>query len=183
MFLLSNFVLKNMGIVKSTSAIASYSIAIGMVIYAAIYLYILYYHQEKLAFFNTILMYVVSIDLLLSSAVYNKQMLDTKSEEYNDNNTIEHSLMEENDNETEDETECETENVDLLTEENELVASEESTEGSTEESSINEFDEEMDINNTETNQVNMIYSSKFTEDNPTPNTQVQIPSIVVSEMK
>ena len=76
MFLLSNFVLNSIGASKSSSAVATYSIASGLIIYAGIYLYVLFYHQEKLAFLNTILIYVVSIDLLLSGALYNKQVID-----------------------------------------------------------------------------------------------------------
>jgi hypothetical protein len=119
MFLLSNFILKQMGSIKSSSAIATYSIAIGLVIYAALYVYVLFYHQEKLAMFNTILIYVVSIDLLLSSALYNKQILDKNENE----SETESEMQTENENDLNVDTDDE-----LLSEEDELVASDESTE-------------------------------------------------------
>jgi hypothetical protein len=140
MFLLSNFILKNIGIVKSSSAVASYSIAIGMVIYAAIYLYILYNHQEKLAFFNNILIYVVSIDLLLSSALYNKQMLDSKNEEEANENNV---------NEIITETLMDDLNSDTLSEDNELVASDESTFGGSEQDELE--DDEVNFEDDEVN--------------------------------
>ncbi len=123
MFLLSNFMLKQTGSIKSSSAIATYSIAIGLVIYAALYLYVLFYHQEKLAMFNTILIYVVSIDLLLSSAVYNKEMTDKSESESESESEMESNLNVDTDNE-------------LLSEEDELVASDESTDNEDEEEEI-----------------------------------------------
>lgn len=135
MFLLSNFMLKQMGSIKSSSAIATYSIAIGLVIYAALYVYVLFYHHNQLAMFNTILIYVVSIDLLLSSALYNKQILDKNESESES----------ESENENESEIDIETESIndlnvdsddELLSEDDELVASDESSEQEQEEEEV-----------------------------------------------
>lgn len=162
MFLLSNFILKNTGLVKSSSAISTYSIAIGMVIYAALYLYVLFYHQDKLAFFNTILIYVVSFDLLLSSALYNKQVLDTKSEKQeqekkeNDNNS---SNMDEF---LEDEEDYSDESTD-----DELVASDETTNGDSEQETLDEDTEE----------------NKSDNEVKEENVEFNIPAIVITEVQ
>lgn len=157
MFLLSNFILKNTGVVKSSSAISTYSIAIGMVIYAALYVYILFYHQDKLAFFNTILIYVVSFDLLLSSALYNKQVLDTKNENKNENEMSSEMYDENEDSSLEESTN------------DELVASDETTNGDSEQETLDDEDDEHELDDNENNE------------NQNENVEYNIPAIVITE--
>jgi hypothetical protein len=69
MFIISQILLHKSNICKHTS-IPSYSIAIGIVIYAIIYLYILFSHDEYLELFNNFSVYVISVDLLLSTVYF-----------------------------------------------------------------------------------------------------------------
>lgn len=66
MFLASQFLLKRSQMCKASS-VASYSVALGLVLYAGIYLYLLFFHQEWLSIFNKFVIYVVGVDLLLSA--------------------------------------------------------------------------------------------------------------------
>jgi hypothetical protein len=50
-----------------SSSIPSYSVAIGLVLYASIYLYLLFYHEDYIGIFNRFIIYIVGIDLLLSA--------------------------------------------------------------------------------------------------------------------
>lgn len=63
---LSNTIFKND---PSNKSITTYTIAIGLVLYAAIYLYALMYYREMLPIVNQYLVYFVILDLLL--AVFN----------------------------------------------------------------------------------------------------------------
>ena len=69
MFILSQYILKNIKICNFTD-ITSYSIAIGLIIYTSIYLYLLFNNNELLSIFNKFIIYIISIDLLLSSFYY-----------------------------------------------------------------------------------------------------------------
>ena len=46
--------------------ITGYSIGIGLVLYASIYMYFLFYSPESLGIFNKFIVFIISIDLLLS---------------------------------------------------------------------------------------------------------------------
>lgn len=50
--------------------ISTYSIASGLIIYGGIYLYLLFYKNEYLALFNKFIIYIIGIDLLLSTFYY-----------------------------------------------------------------------------------------------------------------
>lgn len=69
MFILSQLLLKYSKTCKSDS-IPSYSIVLGILLYATIYLYILYKHDDYVVIFNKFIIYIVGIDLLLSSVYY-----------------------------------------------------------------------------------------------------------------
>jgi len=74
MFILSQIALHKSGI--SSNSVPSYSVATGLLIYAVIYMYILYYHSEYASMFNKFVIYIIGIDLLLS-AFYNFKFVDT----------------------------------------------------------------------------------------------------------
>ena len=76
MFILSQYILKQVKICN-TNDITTYSIAIGLIIYTSIYLYLLFYNDEYLSIFNKFIIYIIAIDLLLSTFYY-----------INDNDTI-----------------------------------------------------------------------------------------------
>jgi hypothetical protein len=65
MFIASQLALRTTSCVSSS--IPSYSVAIGILLYASIYLYILFYHNEYISVFNKFIIYIVGIDLLLSA--------------------------------------------------------------------------------------------------------------------
>ena len=67
--------------------ITTYSIAIGLIIYTSIYLYLLFYNGEYLSIFNKFIIYIIAIDLLLSTFYYLNN--DSNKPEYN---TIEQSI-------------------------------------------------------------------------------------------
>ncbi len=50
--------------------IPSYSIVVGLLLYATIYLYILYKHTDYIVLFNKFIIYIVGVDLLISSVYY-----------------------------------------------------------------------------------------------------------------
>jgi CRISPR/Cas system CMR-associated protein Cmr5 small subunit len=54
------------------NSIPSYSIALGIVLYAGIYVYLLYNNSAVSYMFNKFLIYIVSIDLLLSTLYFYK---------------------------------------------------------------------------------------------------------------
>jgi putative flippase GtrA len=64
-----------------------YAIGIGLVVYACIYLYFLFYNEEFLPIFNKFIIYILGIDLLLSSFYYsnNKNSLECNQIENSDN--------------------------------------------------------------------------------------------------
>ena len=69
MFVLSQYILKKSDVCNINN-ISTYAIAIGLVIYASIYLYFLFYNNEYLSIFNKFIIYIVGIDLLLSTFYY-----------------------------------------------------------------------------------------------------------------
>jgi hypothetical protein len=104
MFSLSQFILQK-GNLCNEGSIPSYSIAIGILFYASIYLYILYGHSDYASIFNRLLVYVVGIDLLVSCFMYmgssDAKQADIQSSHYKDASTIESTdEAEEEDTET-----------------------------------------------------------------------------------
>ena len=69
MFIISQSILHKSKLCNFES-ISTYSIASGMVVYAGIYLYLLFYNNEYLSLFNKFIIYIVGIDLLLSTFYY-----------------------------------------------------------------------------------------------------------------
>lgn len=65
MFIVSQLVLRNAKMCVPSST-PSYSVAIGLVLYATIYLYLLFYYEDYIGIFNKFIIYVIGIDLLLS---------------------------------------------------------------------------------------------------------------------
>jgi len=63
MFIVSQFLLHKLNITN----VSTYSIAIGLALYAGIYLYILYYQNDYIFLFNKVLIYLIGLDLLLSA--------------------------------------------------------------------------------------------------------------------
>ena len=69
MFIASQVALHKFGLCKFDN-IQTYSIGIGLVIYASIYLYLLYNYDELIPMFNKFIIYIICIDLLLSTVYY-----------------------------------------------------------------------------------------------------------------
>ena len=66
MFIISQYLLHKTNLCSSEN-ISTYSIAVGLIIYSAIYLYILYYNNDFLFIFNKFMIFIIGIDLLLST--------------------------------------------------------------------------------------------------------------------
>lgn len=84
MFILTQYLLKSFLNSKiSNTSLSTYTIVIGLVIYALFYSYFMMYNRDLLPFFNKIIIYIIGIDLLLSAFYnYNIQL------ENPNNNTI-----------------------------------------------------------------------------------------------
>jgi hypothetical protein len=54
-------------ICKNKSIDTTYSIGIGLVFYASLYIYFLFFNNELLPFFTNTLIYAIGIDLLLTT--------------------------------------------------------------------------------------------------------------------
>jgi hypothetical protein len=78
MFLVSQYTLEQSNVCKSANQISTYSVALGLILYASIYLYLLFYNNEYLDIFNKFIVYIVIIDLLLSAFYYMKIQSDKK---------------------------------------------------------------------------------------------------------
>ena len=101
MFIISQSIL-NKSKLCNFESISTYSIASGMVVYASIYLYLLFYNNEYLSLFNKFIIYIVGIDLLLSTFYYfnsSKTHSYTTQDILNNENI---SLFDENNNVQED---------------------------------------------------------------------------------
>lgn len=80
MFILSQYILKHINVCNMND-ITTYSIAIGLILYTSIYLYLLFYNDEYLSIFNKFIIYIIAIDLLLSTFYYLNN--DSNKTEYN----------------------------------------------------------------------------------------------------
>lgn len=113
MFVVSQYILNFSGMCTTSQQITTYSIALGLILYGSIYLYILFYNNEYLNIFNKFIIYIVGVDLLLSMFYYynlqssdkliKQDDLDNESEEDDD------PEYEETDDETEPDTDKEDE--------------------------------------------------------------------------
>jgi hypothetical protein len=79
MFIASQIALKNLKICKESS-ITSYSLVIGLVTYAIIYFYILFYNPDLLSVFNNFIIYIIGIDILLSAFYYSTQSIEVNDD-------------------------------------------------------------------------------------------------------
>ena len=108
MFVISQFILhkSNFSNLENTS---TYSIALGLIVYLSIYLYILFYNADLIYIFNKFIIFIVGIDLLFSTLYYNmnKNAIAERNEE-----TLQ--LLNENVEETETESESESETEDFF---------------------------------------------------------------------
>ena len=94
MFVVSQYILNFSGMCTTSQQITTYSIALGLILYGSIYLYILFYNNEYLNIFNKFIIYIVGVDLLLSMFYYynlqssdkliKQDDLDNESEEDDD---------------------------------------------------------------------------------------------------
>ena len=69
MFIISQYLLYQTKMCNYDN-ITTYAIGSGVIIYAAIYLYLLFNNTEYLSLFNKFMIYIISIDLLLSTFFY-----------------------------------------------------------------------------------------------------------------
>jgi len=69
MLVVSQYILNLSGMCTSQQ-ITTYSIALGLILYGSVYLYILFYNDEYLNIFNKFIIYIVGVDLLLSAFYY-----------------------------------------------------------------------------------------------------------------
>ena len=64
MFIVSQYLLNISGICTDSQQVPLYSIALGLVLYSSLYLYILFYHSDYLGVFNTFVIYVIIGDIV-----------------------------------------------------------------------------------------------------------------------
>ena len=74
MFILSQCILHK----SNVSNVSTYSIALGLVLYSCIYLYVLFYNPESISIFNKFIIYIVGVDLLLSTFYYNMNRIESE---------------------------------------------------------------------------------------------------------
>lgn len=103
MFVLSQYLLNASGMCK-TQQILSYSIALGLILYSSIYLYLLFYNNEYLSIFNKFIIYIVVVDLLLSAFYYFnlQEKEDTPALHINDTDDGDQDVDDEDDEDDED---------------------------------------------------------------------------------
>ncbi len=99
MFILSQCILHKYNVSK-IETISTYSIALGLVFYSCIYLYVLFYNPDSISIFNKFIIYIVGVDLLLSTFYYNMNKI--QSEEVN--TPLLHQNVEETDSDEYSET-------------------------------------------------------------------------------
>ena len=87
MFILSQLLLKNTKLCIEES-ITTYSIMIGVIMYASIYSYILLYNSEYLQIFNKFIIFIISIDLLLSVFFHYNSLSNTNNNTFLHNNCV-----------------------------------------------------------------------------------------------
>ena len=70
MFIVSQYILYKSNVIPDVVTVSTYSVVIGLIVYASVYVYFLMYNRELLPFFNKIIIYIIGIDLLLSTIYY-----------------------------------------------------------------------------------------------------------------
>lgn len=106
MFIISQYALQKSNACNNAD-ISTYSIVTGLVIYGGIYLYFLFYNNEYLSLFNKFVIYIVGIDLLLSTFYTYNNVNENKSFDPNEksNNESEDTTDDTTDVETDDSSE------------------------------------------------------------------------------
>lgn len=104
MFVVSQYILNLSGMCTTSQQITTYSIALGLILYGSVYLYILFYNNEYLNIFNKFIIYIVGVDLLLSAFYYYNLQSSDKSIKENEES--------EDESEDEDDPEYESEDED-----------------------------------------------------------------------
>ena len=101
MFILSQCILHKCSSLTKLETISTYSIILGLIVYSTIYLYILYTNVDYIYIFNKFIIYIVGIDLLLSTFYYsmNASTVDEVSTPLLQENVLE---SESDDTDTED---------------------------------------------------------------------------------
>lgn len=128
MFVVSQYLLKSTDSFKNAMQISSYAIVMGLVLYASVYLYLLFYNNEYLSMFNTFIIYIILVDLLLFGFHYYSmerrfiQKINQQNESFNINDDTEESdLLSESDLNSDSESESESNiDSDFNTEDDEL---------------------------------------------------------------
>lgn len=82
MFLVAQLILKKLRVCKPDT-IPIYSIVVGLVFYATIFLYLLYKESEYASFFNKFAIYIIGTDLLLSALVHYSTNTNTNTNSFN----------------------------------------------------------------------------------------------------
>lgn len=109
MFIVSQIVLDKSKLCNIKN-ISTYAIITGLIVYASIYLYLLFYQNDYLMLFNKFIIYIVGIDLLLSTFYFfnTKQkgkpitndlnLFISNNEKHNQENVNQENANQENDN-------------------------------------------------------------------------------------
>lgn len=97
MFIISQYLLHKSKLCNSDN-ISTYSIAVGLIIYSSIYLYFLYYNNDFLFIFNKFIIFIIGIDLLLSTFYHFNNENIQKLNNDNDDLNFEESCLIENNN-------------------------------------------------------------------------------------
>ena len=95
MFVLSQYIINAVGMGRGNTQ--TYSIALGLILYSSIYLYILFYNNDYLNIFNKFIVYIVIVDLLLSAFYYYSKQ-DTNDDDADDDAELLETADTENEN-------------------------------------------------------------------------------------
>ena len=109
MFVVSQYILNLSGMCTTNQQITTYSIALGLILYGSIYLYILFYNNEYLNIFNKFIIYIIAVDLLLSAFYYYNLQSNNKLIEAEEDSEVDSEV------ESDDEYESENESEDEMT--------------------------------------------------------------------
>lgn len=179
MFIVSQYLLHKTNVCR-TDNISTYAIASGLVIYASIYLYLLFYNNEYLSLFNKFIIYIIGIDLLLSTFyVFNNTKSNTlqvesshpnvyviNQDQQSDNDSD--SLDDENDQESDFEVESE-EQIDIEmetiepTETNEIIQEEVTEQEEITEQEVQKPENKVQEQDEQTEQTEQVQTSEVNE--------------------
>lgn len=92
MFIISQLLISNTNICTEDK-VPSYSIIIGVVLYASIYLYALMYNQQLMTLLSKFLIYIICVDLLISAFYHYKLNKDKKHTHNKQDNEVQDNLL------------------------------------------------------------------------------------------